>query len=86
MLVYNSEKGGFSRNNVIRFFFWKALTRANGWSGPIGQSTVVGPHKTIRAWLRQDEAGHLHLLEPNGWKIVDYASDTNNGSSSDVVK
>lgn len=82
MLVYNSEKGGFGRNNVIRFFFWKALTRNNGWVGPIGQSTVVDPHKTVRVWLRQDIDGHLHLLEPNGWKIVTYASDSNSNNDT----
>ncbi len=76
MIVHDSEKGGFVRNNIVQFAFRRVKTRVSGWTGPTGQSVVIKPHKAVRVWLSQDAQGNLHLLEPNGWLYDDYACKT----------
>lgn len=47
---------------------WSARDRPEGWSGPGGQGQVPDPGDRVRLYLRRDEGGRLHLLEPDGWE------------------
>lgn len=75
MIVYDSEKGGFVKNNVVHFTFWRALSRSSEPAGSTGQTEIIKEHKTIKVWLGHDQNGRLFLLDPKGWIADDYANN-----------
>lgn len=54
--------------------FWKSGKRPLGWTGPGGQYLPLFPYDEVqyevRLFLRVDDQGRLHLLEPNGWESI----------------
>jgi hypothetical protein len=53
----------------IDVHYWQAGRRPQGWTGPVGQSSLPSVGMTIRLFLTEEDDG-FHLLEPNGWQEV----------------
>ena len=61
--ILTSKKG-------IEVLYRKTGKRPNGWVGPQGQSQLLEKDRKVKLFIRRDEQGNLHLLEPNGWQAI----------------
>lgn len=66
----------FSRSNILTskksivVLYKQTGKRPRGWVGPQGQSRLLVKDSKVRLFIRRDEQGKLHLLEPNGWQLI----------------
>ena len=54
----------------IEVLYRKPGKRPNGWVGSQGQSQLLEKNRKVKLFIRRDEQGNLHLLEPNGWQPI----------------
>lgn len=54
----------------IQVHYWQAGKRPGAWVGPGGQYSGLSPNTEVRLFLKVDEQGRLHLLEPNGSEVL----------------
>ncbi len=70
MSIDSVEKGHFEIGAEVKFSFWKANKRPQGWAGPSGQYGAFTESTRIRAYLINDDAD-FRLLEPNGFDVLE---------------
>jgi hypothetical protein len=59
-----------SSGKVIEVQYWQVGKTPSGWVGPGGQRPGLESGTTVRLFLKQDEEGKLHLLDPNGSELL----------------
>jgi hypothetical protein len=71
------SKGQFSQvttsprpGSTIEVHYWKVGKRQGGWSGSQGQNVHLKEGMTAKLFMRKNEKGEFHLLQPNGWQPI----------------
>jgi hypothetical protein len=57
--------------STIEVHYWTVGKRQGGWSGSQGENAHLKEGMTAKLFIRKDEQGKLHLLQPNGWEPID---------------
>ncbi len=66
-----SRANTLTSKKSIEVLYRKTGKRPNGWVGPQGQSQLLEKDRKVKLFIRRDAQGNLHLLEPNGWQLID---------------
>lgn len=59
-----------SSGKVVEVQYWQVGKTPSGWVGPGGQRPGLEAGTKVRLFLKQDEEGKLHLLDPNGSELL----------------
>jgi hypothetical protein len=65
-----SRANTLASKKSIEVLYRKPGKRPNGWVGSQGQSQLLEKNRKVKLFIRRDEQGNLHLLEPNGWQAI----------------
>lgn len=71
--VESVERGGAGpgRPPLLYAHAWSARDRPGpDWAGPGGHRGLPGAGDRVRLYLREDDRGRLHVLEPNGCEAM----------------
>lgn len=66
-LASTSVEKGDDMSSLIKFSFWRAFSRPEGWCGPGGQYGMMKIGDTVRAYILKNDEDNYELIEPNGF-------------------
>lgn len=55
---------------IIEVHYWTSGKRLPGWTGAQGENLTLEKGVRGKLFIRKDEQGKLHVLEPNGWQPI----------------